>query len=156
MLCAPATEFCHLITAPVEKCDLGALRLSVSGGESLNPEVIKRGHELTGIQLLDGYDPTEVENDLIGHVVVIECAVIANPAEERGEIVKAFAVLRPELAPSDKLVTRLQTPAKETRLPKNTPGRPPLSKACRRRPRVSCCAGCCATRSTPRRLAARR
>ncbi len=59
VFCAPATEFRHLINAPVSRYDLSALRLSVSAGESVNPEVVKRWHELTGAQLLDGYGQTE-------------------------------------------------------------------------------------------------
>ena len=221
VFCAPATEFRHLITAPVAEHDLSALRLSVSAGESVNPEVVRRWHELTGAQLLDGYGqtetlmtvlnypcmpvkpgsmgkpipgtrfeilgedgsvlgdgeegqlamqlpnpqfmlgywnnpartqeaikrvagtdywltgdlavrdsegylfytgraddiissagyrigPTEVENALIEHPAVVESAVVARPDQERGEIVKAFIVLRAGFQPSDKLVEELQ------------------------------------------------
>ncbi len=234
VFCAPATEFRHLITAPVEQYELRALRLSVSAGESVNPEVVRRWHELTGAQLLDGYGqtetlmtvlnypcmevkpgsmgkpipgtqfeiissegqflganqegqlamklpnpqfmlgywndpkrtrdnirqvggtdywltgdlayrdedgylfytgraddiissagyrigPTEVENALIEHPAVVESAVIASPDEERGEIVKAFVVLRPEFAPTDELVTELQKHVQKTTAPYKYP-----------------------------------
>lgn len=38
--------------------------------------------------------PTEVENALLEHADVAECAVIGKPDDARGEIVKAFVVLR--------------------------------------------------------------
>jgi acyl-coenzyme A synthetase/AMP-(fatty) acid ligase len=59
VFCAAATEFRHLINAPVSDYDLGALRLAVSAGESVNPEVVKQWEELTGTQLLDGFGQTE-------------------------------------------------------------------------------------------------
>lgn len=221
VFCAPATEFRHLITAPVGEHDLSALRLSVSAGEAVNPEVVRRWHELTGTQLLDGYGqtetlmtvlnypcmpvkpgsmgkpipgtrfdilgedgrllgdgeegqlamrlpnpqfmlgywnnpertresirrvggtdywltgdlavrdadgylfytgraddiissagyrigPTEVENALIEHPSVVESAVVAKPDEERGEIVKAFVVLRQGVVASEQLAEELQ------------------------------------------------
>ena len=221
VFCAPATEFRHLVTAPVAEHDVSALRLSVSAGESVNPEVVRRWHELTGVPLLDGYGqtetlmtvlnypcmpvkpgsmgkpipgtrfdilsedarvlgdgeegqlamrlpnpqfmlgywnnpertqesirrvgetdywltgdlavrdgdgylfytgrtddiissagyrigPTEVENALIEHPSVVESAVVAKPDQERGEIVKAFVVLREGVLPSDHLVEELQ------------------------------------------------
>jgi len=50
----------------------------------------------------------EVENVLLEHEVVQECAVIAQADEERGHIVKAFVVLRQGIAGDDKLVKELQ------------------------------------------------
>ena len=234
VFCAPATEFRHLITAPVRGYDLAALRLSVSAGESVNPEVVRRWRDLTGAQLLDGYGqtetlmtvlnypcmevkpgsmgkpipgthfellgddgqllgdgveghlamklpnaqfmlgywndpkrtrdnirrldetdfwltgdlavrdsdgyffytgraddiissagyrigPTEVENALIEHPAVIESAVIGSPDEERGEIVKAFVVLRPGISPSAQLVAELQKHAQNVTAPYKYP-----------------------------------
>ncbi|WP_211231710.1 acyl-CoA synthetase [Ottowia thiooxydans] len=59
VFCAAATEFRHFL-----QCDLGAhnlsqLRLCVSAGESVNPEVIQRWRAGTGVPLLDGYGQTE-------------------------------------------------------------------------------------------------
>ena len=59
VFCAPATEFRHLITADMTRFDLSALRLCVSAGESVNPDVVSQWHTLTGAQLLDGYGQTE-------------------------------------------------------------------------------------------------
>jgi acyl-coenzyme A synthetase/AMP-(fatty) acid ligase len=52
---------------------------------------------------------------------VVESAVIASPDEERGEIVKAFVVLRPEFAPTDELVAELQKHVQKTTAPYKYP-----------------------------------
>jgi 2-aminobenzoate-CoA ligase len=50
----------------------------------------------------------EIEAALMGHPQVAECAVIGSPSEERGEIVKAFVVLRMGAAAGDLLRRELQ------------------------------------------------
>jgi 2-aminobenzoate-CoA ligase len=50
----------------------------------------------------------EVENVLLEHPSVQECAVIGHPDEERGHIVKAFVVLRQGHEPADVLRKELQ------------------------------------------------
>jgi len=50
----------------------------------------------------------EVENVLLEHPAVLECAVIGEPDEERGHIVKAVIVLRPEQNGNDALVKEVQ------------------------------------------------
>jgi acyl-coenzyme A synthetase/AMP-(fatty) acid ligase len=52
--------------------------------------------------------PTEVENALARHQAVAECAVAASPDPVRGEIVKAFVVLKAGCAPSEALAAQLQ------------------------------------------------
>jgi len=50
----------------------------------------------------------EVENVLLEHPAVLECAVIGEPDEERGHVVKAVIVLRPTNEGSDPLKKELQ------------------------------------------------
>jgi acyl-coenzyme A synthetase/AMP-(fatty) acid ligase len=52
--------------------------------------------------------PLEVENALLEHPAVLECAVVGSPDPVRGEIVKAFIVLRASAEPGEKLVRDLQ------------------------------------------------
>lgn len=63
----------------------------------------------------------EVENVLLEHSAVLECAVIGEPDEERGHIVKAFVVLRKGHAASPKLVKELQNFVKERIAPYKYP-----------------------------------
>jgi 2-aminobenzoate-CoA ligase len=50
----------------------------------------------------------EVENVLLEHDAVLECAVVGEPDEERGHLVKAFVVLRPGHAEEPSLAKALQ------------------------------------------------
>jgi 2-aminobenzoate-CoA ligase len=50
----------------------------------------------------------EVEDALLKHAAVAECAVIGKPDEERGQIVKAFVVLKQGSEPGAALATELQ------------------------------------------------
>jgi 2-aminobenzoate-CoA ligase len=54
----------------------------------------------------------EVENALLSHPRVAECAVVGVRDAERGQKVKAFVVLAPDAEASDALVSELQTHAK--------------------------------------------
>jgi 2-aminobenzoate-CoA ligase len=65
--------------------------------------IISSGYNISG---------PEVEAALLDHPKVLECAVVGSPSAERGEIVKAFVVLRPGAVPSDALVQDIQDFAK--------------------------------------------
>ena len=234
VFCGAATEFRHLVNEDLQGVDLGRLRLAVSAGESVNPEITRRWQELTGIALREAYGqtetlmtvgnavgqptregsmgrplcgcrvavldpegrpmppgergqlalalpnpqlmlgywaepertarafsshegvkyfltgdlahmdeegylyydgrvddiigsagyrigPIEVENALQEHPAVTECAVIGSPDAERGEIVKAFVVLRNGFAPSEALKLELQEHVKQATAPYKYP-----------------------------------
>ncbi|MGH3372055.1 MAG: AMP-binding enzyme, partial [Nocardioidaceae bacterium] len=50
----------------------------------------------------------EVEEALLSHDAVVECGVVGVPDEARGQLVKAYVVLAPEVEPTDELVKALQ------------------------------------------------
>ena len=70
-----------------------------------------------------GYNigPAEVEEALLRHPAVAECAVLGADDAERGQIVKAFVVLKPTHAPGDALVHELQDFAKAAIAPYKYP-----------------------------------
>jgi len=234
VFCAAATELRQLVLEDVRPYDLSALRLAISAGETVNPEIIDRWRTLMRIPLLDGYGltetlmnvvnypqmpvkpgsmgrplpgteiavldaenwpvpagqpgrlmirlpnpqamlgywndpeltnaaivrrdgsewfntgdivkvdqdgyvfylgrsddvinsagyrigPVEVENAVIEHEAVQECAAVASPDAERGEVVKAFVVLRPGLAGSDLLAKDIQEHVKRLTAPYKYP-----------------------------------
>lgn len=53
--------------------------------------------------------PAEIEDCLIKHPAVAMAAIIGSPDEVRGEIVKAFIVLKPEITPSPSLKEEIQS-----------------------------------------------
>jgi len=65
--------------------------------------IISAGYNISG---------PEVEAALLDHPKVLECAVVGSPDTGRGEIVKAFVVLRPGAVPSDALIQDIQDFAK--------------------------------------------
>jgi acetyl-CoA synthetase len=52
--------------------------------------------------------PFEVESALIEHPDIVEAGVIGKPDPLRGEIIKAFVTLRPEVKPTEKLKEEIQ------------------------------------------------
>ena len=63
----------------------------------------------------------EVENALLSHAAVQECAVIGVPCEERGQRVKAFVVAAPGHHPGDALAEALQQHCKTVIAPYKYP-----------------------------------
>ncbi|MEO5813867.1 MAG: AMP-binding protein [Gemmatimonadaceae bacterium] len=61
--------------------------------------IISSGYNIAG---------PEVENVLLEHPAVLECAVVGVPDEERGQVVKAFIVLKPNAARDASLVKEMQ------------------------------------------------
>lgn len=234
VFCGAATEFRHIVNLDLSRYDLSTLRLAVSAGESVNPEVVKRWQQLTKVPLIEGYGqtetlmtvcnhpaepvragsmgrplpgiemavldddggpvpagergqlalrlpspqlmlgywndpgkteqtrvrhggveyfltgdlawmdadgyiyyagrtddiissagyrigPMEVENALMEHPAVAECGVIGSPDPTRGEIVKAFVILRPGFEGSEELIVALQEHVKTTTAPYKYP-----------------------------------
>jgi len=64
-------------------------------------DIIKTSGERVG--------PFEVESSLIEYPGIVEAGVIGKPDPIRGEIIKAFVVLKPSLKPSKALKSKLQT-----------------------------------------------
>lgn len=65
--------------------------------------------------------PFEVEEALMKHTLVKECAVVASPDEIRGSVVKAFIVLKDGHAGTPELTKELQAHVKEQTAPYKYP-----------------------------------
>ena len=65
--------------------------------------------------------PFEVESALVSHAAVAEAAVVAEPDEERGAVVRAVVVLRDGFAPSAALASELQEHVKRETAPYKYP-----------------------------------
>jgi 2-aminobenzoate-CoA ligase len=65
----------------------------------------------------------EVEGAVLEHESVAECAVVGVPDAERGQCVKAFIVLKPDVTPSDELAHDIQEHVKRTIAPYKYPRR---------------------------------
>jgi len=76
--------------------------------------IISAGYNIAG---------PEVENALLEHPSVLECACVAAPDEERGHVVKAFIVLRDGCSPGDDTAKALQEFVKQQIAPYKYPRR---------------------------------
>jgi len=74
--------------------------------------IISSGYNIAG---------PEVENALLSHAAVEECAVIGAPCEERGQKVKAFVALAPGYAPDAGVAAMLQEHVKAVIAPYKYP-----------------------------------
>ena len=70
--------------------------------------IISAGYNIAG---------PEVEGALLSHAAVAECGVVGQPDDERGMVVKAFVVLRPENKPDDEMKKILQEHVKRSIAP---------------------------------------
>lgn len=110
VFCAAATELRRLILEPAPG-DLGVLRLAVSAGETVNPEVVERWKALTGIDVLDGYGQTETLMTVTnspGMVIKPGSMGRSLPGVEIGVLTSEGAVN--ELSSSGQLVIRTPNP----------------------------------------------
>lgn len=57
--CAPPTAYRRIVLEDLTRYDLSALRHCTASGEALNPEVMNRWKEKTGLTIYDGYGQTE-------------------------------------------------------------------------------------------------
>jgi 2-aminobenzoate-CoA ligase len=74
--------------------------------------IISAGYNIAG---------PEVEGALLSHPAVAECGVIGQPDEERGNVVKAFVVLKPGNKPDDEMKKNLQDYVKRNIAPYKYP-----------------------------------
>jgi 2-aminobenzoate-CoA ligase len=74
--------------------------------------IISAGYNIAG---------PDVESSLLEHEAVSECGVVGIPDEERGQIVKAFVVLKPGHARDAATVKELQNFVKQTIAPYKYP-----------------------------------
>ena len=74
--------------------------------------IISSGYNIAG---------PEIESALLEHAAVAECGVIGVPDEERGQIVKAYVVLKPGFVASHALAHELQSFVKSTVAPYKYP-----------------------------------
>jgi 2-aminobenzoate-CoA ligase len=74
--------------------------------------IISAGYNIAG---------PEVESVLLDHPLVKECAVVASPAADRGQIVKAFVVLRDQTKATPETVAALQAFVKQEIAPYKYP-----------------------------------
>lgn len=91
----------YYITGDLAYCDEDGYYWFVGRAD----DVIKTSGERVG--------PFEVESALISHPSVIEAGVIGKPDQLRGQIIKAFVVLKTDVKPSDKLKEELMSHVKK-------------------------------------------
>ena len=97
------------LTGDVFRCDADGHYWYVARGDDM---IISSGYNISG---------PEVEEALLGHAAVAECAVVAAADDERGHVPKAFVVLAADVDPSAELIKELQDHVKNTIAPYKYP-----------------------------------
>jgi 2-aminobenzoate-CoA ligase len=97
------------LTGDVFRRDADGYFWYVARGDDM---IISSGYNISG---------PEVEEALLAHVAVAECAVVAHPDEERGHVPKAFVVLSPGITGTPELARELQDFVKSTIAPYKYP-----------------------------------
>lgn len=93
------------LTGDVFRCDEDGHYWYVARGDDM---IISSGYNISG---------PEVEEALLGHNAVAECAVVAAPDADRGHVPKAFVVLGEGYSASDELTKTLQEFVKQAIAP---------------------------------------
>jgi len=138
---APSGEVGYICVKVDRKTPVGVFEGYLEDPEE-NAKVFQRGWYSTGDKAYkdaDGYyyfvgrgddiikasgyriGPFEVESVLQEHPAVAENAIVASPDPVRGEIVKAFVVLKPGYEPSEELIKDIQEFAKQRTAPYKYP-----------------------------------
>ena len=104
--------------------------------------IISAGYNIAG---------PEVETVLLTHPAVAECGVVGEPDADRGQIVKAYVVLKPGFAADAALTRALQDYVKATVAPYKYPRAIEYVTACRAPKPASCNASSCAASRRHRR-----
>uniref|UniRef100_A0A671LZW9 medium-chain acyl-CoA ligase n=1 Tax=Sinocyclocheilus anshuiensis TaxID=1608454 RepID=A0A671LZW9_9TELE len=115
--CTAPTAYRMLVQDDISRFTFRALEHCLCAGEPINPEVMWKWKELTGLDIYEGYGQTET------HPAVAESAVVSSPDPVRGEVVKAFVVLTADYKSRDhkELIQELQTHVKTVTAPYKYP-----------------------------------
>jgi acyl-coenzyme A synthetase/AMP-(fatty) acid ligase len=111
VFCAAATELRRLVHEDARAHDLGALRLTVSAGESVNPEIVRRWTALTGTPLLDGYGQTETLMTVLNYLPMpVKAGSMGRPLPGTEAAIVSSDGIRAETGRTGQLAIRLPNP----------------------------------------------
>lgn len=57
--CAPPTIYRFLVKSGLEKYDFSSIKYAATAGEALNPDIMKKFNDVTGLEIKEGYGQTE-------------------------------------------------------------------------------------------------
>ena len=111
VFCAAATELRQLVLQDIRGRDLSSLRLAISAGETVNPEIIERWRARTGLKLLDGYGQTETLMTVLNYpAMAVKPGSMGRPLP--GTATAVFDTANRPVAPGEagRLMIRLPNP----------------------------------------------